>query len=228
MDYSIKSSYGAVANAPAEVRADFIRRVYNLFFLSILVTVGVGWFCAQPTVAPALLAALPILLIGEFVCIIALMFARRTTGLNVFLLYLFAAIQGAVLGPVLTMLNHAAPGVPAQAAVLTAAVFGGLSLYALQSRRDFSFLGGFLFVALIGLVVTGIVMFFVHAQILYMIYTFAGVLIFSGYVLYDTSVILRRLGQDEAVVGAISLYLDLLNLFWFILQLLMEFNDRRN
>jgi|SRR5579884_313744 len=100
MDYGITRSYGSVAAAPANIRADFIRKVYHLFFLSVLVTVAVGWFCAQPSVAPALLGAFPVLLIGEVVCILALTFARRTSGLNVFLLYLFAAIQGAILEPV--------------------------------------------------------------------------------------------------------------------------------
>lgn len=226
MNYGISPTYGSVAHAPADVRADFIRKVYSLFFISVLVTIGVGWFCAQPAVAPALLAALPTLLIGELVCILILAFARRTSGLNVFLLYLFAAIQGAILGPVLTMVDKVAPGIPMEAAVLTATVFGGLSLYAIQSKRDFSFLGGFLFVGLLALIVTGIVLFFVHAALLQTLYTFGGVLIFSGYVLYDTSLILQKLGPNDTVTGAINLYLDLINLFWFILQLLMEFNRR--
>ncbi len=228
MDYDIPTARGFVAYAPANVRAEFIRKVYNLFFVSILVTVGVGAFCAQPTVAPAMLGMLPALLIGGFLIGIIMAFARWTTGLNVLLFYLYSAIQGAILGPVLTLLNQAAPGVPTQAAVLTAVVFGGLSLYAIQSGKDFSFLGGLLFAGIIGLVVAGIVMWFVHSSLLHTLYAFLGVLIFSGYILYDTSQIMKRLGPEEAIAGAISLYLDLLNLFWFILQLLMELNNRRD
>src|SRR5579871_6473203 len=226
MNYTLSSSYGSVVAAPADVRADFIRKVYSLFFLSVLVAVAKGKFCAQPSVAPVLLASLPALLIGELVCILVLAFARRTSGLNVFLLYLFAAIQGAIFGPVLTMVNRVAPGIPAEAAILTATVFGGLTLYAIQSKRDFSFLGGFLFVGLLALIVTGIVLFFVHAALLQTLYTFGGVLIFSGYVLYDTSLIMQKLGPNDTVTGAINLYLDLINLFWFILRLLLEFNRR--
>ncbi len=226
MNYSVSAPYGVVANAPAEVRADFIRRVYNLFFLSVLVTVGAGWFCAQPTMIEPMLRMRTLFLIGEIVCIIALFFTSRTPGVNVFLLYLFAAIQGALLGPLLVLVNHALPGIPAQAAVMTTAVFGGLSLYALQSRRDFSYLGGFLFVALIALIVGGIVMWFIHSSLLSMLYSVGGILIFSGYVLYDTSLIMRRLGPNDAVIGAINLYLDLINLFLFILQLLSELNRR--
>ncbi len=226
MNYSIGYTSGVVASAPADVRANFIRRVYSLFFASVLVTIVVGVFCAQPSVAPTLLGLLMPLIIAEFVVGIIMAFARRTSGLNVALLGLFAALQGAVFGPVLTLLNHIAPGVPMQAAVLTGAVFGGLSLYALQSGKDFSYLGGMLFMALIALIVGGIVMWFVHSSLLNTLYSIGGVLIFSGYVLYDTSNIMRRLGPDEAIVGAVSLYLDLVNLFWYILRLLMELNRR--
>jgi FtsH-binding integral membrane protein len=226
MQYGVPYSSGYVAYASADVRADFIRRVYNLFFVSLLVTVGVGWYCTQPSVLPAVTAMFPILIIGEFVCIIALMFARKTGNVSIGLLYLFAAIQGAIFGPVLMMANRVAPGVPAQAAVLTVATFGGLSLYAIQSRKDFSYLGGMLFAGLIALVVAGFVMFFVHMPLMSMIYSVVGILIFSGYVLYDTSNIMLRLTPDQAVVGAISLYLDLINLFWMILNLLMELNRR--
>lgn len=228
MNYGIANSQGFVAYASPDVRADFIRKVYSLFFMSVLVTVGIGAFCAQPGIAPAMLGLMPILLIAGFVVIIALMFARRTTGLNVGLLYLFAAIQGAVYGPALTMIERQAPGVPAQAAFLTAAVFGGLSLYAIQSKRDFSYLGGFLFAGLIAMIVAGFVMFFFHSPLMYTVYCVVGVLIFCGYVLFDTSQIMQKLGPDEAVTGAINLYLDLLNLFWLILQLLTEFNNRRD
>lgn len=226
MNYGMAAPYGVVANAPADVRAEFIRRVYSLFFTTVLVTIGVGYFCAQPAIASMLLSARLLLIIGAFVCIIALNFTQRVSGLNLFLLYLFAAIEGAIAGPVLMLVNHAAPGIPTQAAVLTATVFGGLSLYAFQSRRDFSFLGGFLFVGLIALIVAGIVMMFVHSSLMATIYALIGVLIFSGYVLYDTSMIMRQLGPNDAVIGAVSLYLDLLNLFWFILQLLLDFNRR--
>ncbi len=226
MNFGTPAMANAVAYAPYNVRAEFIRKVYNLFFVSLLVTVGVGWFATEPSALPGMIGLRPVLLIGEFVCIFALMFARRTTGVNVFLLYLFAAIQGALLGPLLLMLDRYAPGIPAQAAVLTVATFGGLSLYAMQSRKDFSYLGGMLFVGLIALIVAGIVMIFVQSSLMSMVYSVIGILIFSGYVLYDTSLIMTKLAPDEAIAGAISLYLDLLNLFFMILNLLMEMNRR--
>jgi FtsH-binding integral membrane protein len=217
-----------MAFMPSNVQSDFIRRVYGLFFASVLVTVAIGVFCAQPALAPAMLGMMPVLAIGTFVCIIGLFFARRVPGLNMALFYLFSALEGAIIGPELSLIQRFAPGVPVAAAVITVAVFGGLSLYAVTSRKDFSYLGGMLFAGLIGLMVTGLVLFFVHAAFLQTLYALFGVLIFSGYVLYDTSNILRRVGPGDEVMAAISLYLDLLNLFWFILQLLMDFNSRRD
>jgi FtsH-binding integral membrane protein len=220
------TSYSSVANAPAEVRVDFIRRVYTLFFLSVLVTIGVGAFCAQPALLPTMLSLRPVLMIAGLVCFIGMFFARRTTGLNIALLYLFAAIEGALLGPLMPLINQVAPGVPAQAAWLTGGVFAGLTAYVFQSRKDFSYLGGMLFGALIALLIAGILLFFIGSTLLHTLYCVAGVLIFCGYILYDTSQIIQHLAPDEAIVGAVELYLDILNLFLFILRLLMIFNSR--
>jgi len=225
---SFSGPYGdrTVALAPPDVRAEFIRKVYHLFFVSLLVTVGVGYVAAMPGIRQGMLALLPILLIAEIVCGLILAFVRRTTGVNVALLYVFSGIQGAVLGPLLTLVERVAPGVPAESAILTIAVFGGLSLYVLHTGRDFTYLGGMLLAGIIAMVVAGIVMFFVHSSLANTLYCVFGILLFCGYVLYDTSMIMRRLGPDEAVAGAISIYLDLINLFWLILDLLMEMNRR--
>lgn len=221
--------YGVtVASSPVDVRADFIRKVYQLLFVSLLVTVGVGALCAQPAVLPAMLPLLPVFLIAGLLVGLGMAFARRNTQLAFGLLLVYSALQGAVFGPLLTMINKYAPGIPMQAAVLTVAAFGALSFYAITSKRDFSFLGGFLAIALIGLIVAGVLFMFFPAmrQGFGLIYSVAGILIFGGYVLYDTSQIMNKLGPNEAVFGAISLYLDFVNLFLFILRLLMELQRR--
>ncbi len=81
-----------------------------------------------------------------------------------------------------------------------------------------------LFMSLIALLVAGIVMLFVQAAWASMLYSVAGVVIFSGFVLYDTSQIIHRLTPEDAVMGAVTLYLDFVNLFLFILRL---FSSRR-
>src|SRR5579862_8010000 len=135
MNYSAPMTRNAVAYASPDVRMEFVRKVYGLFYASLLVTVGVGWFCTQPAVLPVMAPLMLPLVIAGFICIIALSFARRTSGVNVSLLYLFAAIEGAVFGPLLWMVNQSAPGLPLSAAVLTVAVFGGLTVYAMLSKK---------------------------------------------------------------------------------------------
>ena len=226
MRYEAAISTNAVANAPMDVRAAFLRKVYHPFFLSLILTVGVAWVAVQPPLREPMTGLVPLFLIAGLVCIVALSFARRVPVLNVTLFYLYAALQGAVVGPILLQVERTAPGVPAQAALLTVATFGALSLYVLQTGKDFSYLGGMLLVGLIALLVSGIAMFFVHSSLVNTLYSLAGILIFCGYVLYDTSVIMNRLGPDDAVTGAISIYLDFINLFWFILRLLMQLSRR--
>jgi len=231
MNYSPAfNNFGTVASAPDYVRAEFIRKVYNLLFSAILVTVVSGYMFVQPGLLQAALAMRGLLCILTFVTIFAMMFTRKMSGANLFCYYAFAVLQGALIGPLLYFVDKYAPGIPLQAGIVTIGVFGGLSAYAFQTRKDFSYMGGFLFAALIGLVISGIVMMFFHNSLMATIYSFFGVMIFSGYVLYDTSQIIHKLTPSEAVDGAISLYLDFLNLFLFILQLLMQFsgNGRSN
>ena len=226
MNYGIPRSGNFVINAPSAAQSAFVRKVYSLFFFSVLVTVLVGAFCFQAGVASAIAPLLPALCIAEFVVILILSFSRRTTGLNTGLLYLFAALNGAIAGPVLASVNAQMPGLPVQAAILTLTIFGGLTLYVMQTGKDFSFLGGFLMVGLLGLIVTGLIMMFFHVAGLYLLYAFAGAVIFGGFTLYDTSNIMNRLAPGDEVAGAISLYLDLLNLFWYILEILGMLNRR--
>jgi len=217
---------GVVSHAPADVRAEFIRKVYTLFFSSVLITVGVGWFCAQPAVMAVILPMRFLFWLVGFGLAIAIGWSRKANAANVGMLYAFAAVWGAMIGPLLSLVERFAPGVGIQAAVLTVATFGGLSMYAIQSKKDFSYLAGFLFAAVIGLIVAGIVMMFFHTPLMSMIYAAAGILIFCGYTLYDTSQIMNRLAPNEAVAGALDLYLDFINLFLFILRLLLELNRR--
>ncbi len=218
-DYDVYTGR-TVANAPDSVRAEFIAKVYRIFLLSVLVTVGVGWFCAQPAVLPIVAPMVGGVALVGFLVGIVMAVSARVPGLNLAMLLLYSVFQGAVVGPVLTMVEANAPGVGANAAYLTLAVFTGLTLYTLNTKKDFSFLGGFLFTALICLLVCGLLLFFLPSAAGSLLYSLAGVVIFCGYILYDTSMIMRRLGPDEAVSGAIGLYLDLVNLFWFILRLL--------
>eukprot|EP00291_Cryptomonas_curvata_P027921 CAMPEP_0172206614 /NCGR_PEP_ID=MMETSP1050-20130122/33324_1 /TAXON_ID=233186 /ORGANISM="Cryptomonas curvata, Strain CCAP979/52" /LENGTH=235 /DNA_ID=CAMNT_0012885733 /DNA_START=184 /DNA_END=891 /DNA_ORIENTATION=- len=109
------------------------------------------------------------------------------------------------------------------ALAITAAVFVSLTAFTLQSKWDFSFLGAGLGVSLFLLLIWGLSMqlFGFGAQMQYL-YSLAGAVIFSLYIVFDTWKISCKYGPDDYIMGAIDLYLDILNLFLFILQLLSD------
>jgi len=94
----------------------------------------------------------------------------------------------------------------------------------MQSRVEWSFLGAGLYGSLYLLIVAGLLGLLLRSDLLMTLYALAGSLIFCIYIIYDTYLITRKLGYDDYIVAAIELYLDMLNLFLFLLSLL----GRRN
>ncbi|GEK09423.1 Bax inhibitor-1/YccA family protein [Pseudoalteromonas sp. McH1-7] len=142
------------------------------------------------------------------------------------LVFLFTGILGFGLGP---MLNHYA-ALPnggmliAQALGTTALIFFGLSAYALTTKKDFSFMGGFLTVGLIVVIISSLVNLFIGSSIAFMAINAAVVLLMSGFILYDTSRIING-GETNYVLATVSLYLSIYNLFTSILALLGASDD---
>ena len=116
---------------------------------------------------------------------------------------------------------------------VTAASFGGLSLYGYTTKRDLSAFGKFLFMGLIGIVLASLVNMFFPSGTMSFIISVAGVLIFSGLIAYDTQKIKEQyaesLGRDvaekAAIFGALSLYLDFVNLFQFLMSFMGQNRD---
>jgi modulator of FtsH protease len=136
-------------------------------------------------------------------------------------IFAFTGVMGASIGP---MLNHylAMPSGPAlvmQALGGTAVVFFGLSAYALTTRKDFSYMGGFLMVGLLVAVVAMIANIFLHIPALSLTISAAVVMIMSGLILFDTSRIING-GETNYIRATVSLYLDIYNLFIHLLYLL--------
>jgi len=200
----------------------FFSKVMNLFGLSLFIaSVGawMSWMWSPVLFIPAVIL--------EFVFLLAIIFMRQNQQLRAILLSLFSLTTGVTLVPLL----HVAIAVGGiqiliHALGITGITFFALSFYALRSEKDFSFLGGFLFAGVIGLMVAGIIGFFFRSPLFVTGYSVVGVLIFSGFVLYDMSNIKRRYGDDQYVDAALALYLDFLNLFVLILQLLINFSGR--
>jgi len=213
----------AVQTRTGAERATLVKRTYGLVFLSILVTMaGAAFTFTQP----ALMQAVGQHFIIAFLCVLAPLFlaqrSARVFPTNIAFTFLFAFAEGVYLAPILYISEGRTPGIVAQAGLLTFVAFGALTLYALFSKRDFSAWGSFLMVGVVVLLVALIVNAFVGSVAGGLWLAAMGVLIFSGLLVFDTWRLLRsgQLGQDDYVIATVSIYLDLLNMFMFILRLL--------
>jgi len=205
------------ASVTTTERLVFIKKVYSLLAMS-MGTAAVGAYLGS---GPLLLLVAPNMMLF-FILQIALIFfasfAARKPGLNMVALFSFTTVSGLTLGP---LLYQVGPSIAAEAFALTAITFAGLSMYVVYSKKDFSFMSGFLMTGLIVLVVGGLLnMFFIQSGMMHFVMSGASVLLFSGFILYDTSNILRYYGTDEHVSATLALYLDVLNLFIALLSIL--------
>ena len=205
------------ASVTTSDRLVFIKKVYSLLAMS-MGTAAIGAYLGS---GPLLLLVAPNMMLF-FILQIGLIFfasfAARKPGLNMVALFSFTTVSGLTLGP---LLYQVGPSIAAEAFALTAITFAGLSMYVVYSKKDFSFMSGFLMTGLIVLVVGGLLnMFFIQSGMMHFVMSGASVLLFSGFILYDTSNILRYYGTDEHVSATLALYLDVLNLFIALLSIL--------
>ena len=168
-------------------------------------------------------AALILMLVGFGLLFVVNRTADSSKGLVA--IFAFTGVMGASIGP---MLNYylAMPGGPAlvmQALGGTAVVFFGLSAYALTTRKDFSYMGGFLMVGLLVAIVAIIANIFLQIPALSLTISAAVVMIMSGLILFDTSRIING-GETNYIRATVALYLDIYNLFIHLLHLLSAFS----
>lgn len=202
-------------------RVAFIRKVYALFFIGILF--AVGGVLAGFAYPPLMMAAVQhpiiifILMIGG---VMGAQAVRHVPRVNLVALFGFTTLTGVIISPVLYVIGKTNPASILQAGVLTVAIFGGLTAYVFVSNRDFSFLRGMVIVGLVVLIAAGLINIFVGSLGLGFALAVAALLLFSGFVLYDTSNIIRRYPTNEYVSAALSLYLDAFNIFLALLRIL--------
>ena len=209
------------AEASVSDRIAFIRKVYALFFVATLFAIGGVLFgLAFP---PLMLLAVEHPIIMFLLMIGGVMGAqavRHVPGVNLAALFGFTTLTGVIISPAIYIIGQTNPASILQAGVLTVAIFGGLTVYVFVSRRDFSFLRGMITVGLVVVIAAGLVNIFVGSLGLGFAISAAALLLFSGFVLYDTSNIIRRYPTNEYVAGALSLYLDAFNIFLALLRIL--------
>jgi FtsH-binding integral membrane protein len=210
----------------------YMTKVYNWMGLALLITGVVAYITATtPGMIGAIMGSRLLfygLLIGELLLVVYLSAAIRKmsqrTAITAFLIYsLLNGLTLSVIFMAYTMTSIATTF------FVTAGTFGAMSLYGYTTKRDLTSLGNMAFMALIGIIIASVVNFFLKSEMMYWIITYLGVAVFVGLTAYDTQK-LKRIGnqgftseesmEKMSVMGALTLYLDFINMFLFLLRIL--------
>jgi FtsH-binding integral membrane protein len=224
------SAFSAVSTVSAERVTTFLRRVYGWMFVGLGVTAAVALGVAG---SPALVQAIfgnKILFFGLFIAELALVFTlsarvnRLAPSTASILFLVYSALNGALLAFIFLAFTGTSI---ATTFFVTAGTFGALALYGTTTKRSLAGVGQFVFMGLIGVVLASVVGMFVHSEGLQFAISVIGVIVFTGLTAWDSqrlklmaaTVPEERYGS-YAVVGALALYLDFINLFLFLLRFL--------
>lgn len=215
----------------------FIQRTYLWMALALLVTAVISYVTASSETLLNLIFGNGIVLIGlvvaQLVAVIALswLLNRISPIIATLLFFGYAALTGLVLASIFLIYTEASI---ASTFVVTAGMFGIMSIYGLSTNRDLTSIGNIAFMALIGIILASLVNIFLNLEALYWIVSILGVLIFVGLTAYDAQKLKRmatevdpnsEAGQKASILGALRLYLDFINLFLFLLRFMGRGRD---
>ncbi len=203
--------------------ASFIKQTYQLFAGSLLVGAA-GAYVGMDI--PAIKEFYWIFVILEFALIFGIGFARNKPGLNIFMLFAFALVSGLTMSVIVGQyISMGASSVVVNALILTTVAFGGLSIFAMNTTKDFTTMGKFLFITLIVIVVASLLnVFWLHNPWMQVVIASISAILFSAFILYDTQNIING-NYATPVDGALALYLDFINLFISLLEILGIFGS---
>ncbi|KAL9960282.1 hypothetical protein ACROYT_G033726 [Oculina patagonica] len=215
-------TYGVtVAQTNIKIRLGFLRKVYGILTAQLSLTIIVaGIFMYSESIKgfvqerPEFLMVAFILSIG---LLIGLMFKRKEHPTNMYLLLAFTLAEAYTVGTLVTFYDQA---LVLEAFVLTVATTMALTMYTLQSKKDYSSWGAGLFSLLWILILAGFLQFFFHSETFELVYAIAGALLFSAFIVFDTHMLMHKLSPEEYILASINLYLDMINLFIEILRIL--------
>jgi modulator of FtsH protease len=225
-DYQVASNAHALSESAHKV----LRNTYMMLGLTMVPTVIGALFGMNINFAFA--AGSPILFaLGSLAVIYGLFFAisaNRNSSLGVVFLLLLTLVMGLLLGPILQVALSLSNGgeLVGLAAGGTGIIFLTLSAIASSTKRDFSFMGNFLLVGIILLIVASLANLFFQIPAFSLALSGVAVLLFSGFILYDTNRIVRG-GETNYVMATLSLYISIYQLFTNLLHLLMAFAGNR-
>ena len=166
-----------------------------------------------------------VLVFGELGLVIAISGAiNRISASTASLLFLvYAALNGVTMSTIFVAYTSSSI---ASTFMITAGMFGAMSLYGYLTKSDLTSWGSFLFMGLVGVVIASVVNIFLNSSMIYWVLSFCGIIVFTGLTAYDTQKIknMGNAGPKAAILGALTLYLDFINMFLIMLRL---FGNRR-
>jgi FtsH-binding integral membrane protein len=215
-------------DAQVDARARFLQKTYTWLCAGVA---GFAGILASFEHVPALQSLSYTLFGNPIIAIVTLLAASfaahalaERSPINVVVYALYVVVFGLATAPLVALANHVAPGIVGQAGLITGIIFGGLTLYVFKTGRDFSFMGGVLALGLFAMIALGLGGWLFGFQ-LGVWYSIAGALLFSGFILYDTSRILHHYPTTAHVAAAVVLFTDVVILFQKILMILLRSRD---
>ena len=229
-------SYQGMSRSSAGVQA-FMSQVYGWMASGLFLTAVVSYYVSSSMTILRLLYSMPFGFMGLFgvqlllVVFLSARVCKMSSGLATGLFLVYSALTGITLSPIFIVYTHSSI---ASIFAITAGMFGAVSISGYTTKKDLTAWGSRLFMLLFGLIIATLVnVFWLQNSGMELLLSYAGVLIFVGLTIYDTNR-LRRLGEElegneeairrYAVTGALSLYLDFINMFLYLLRI---FGNRR-
>ncbi len=233
---TIAAARAGTAAAIDEGLRSYMLKVYNYMTMGLVVTGLVAWFASQAAVSNGQLTAWGELLYASplmwvvmlaplgFVLVLSFGINKLSVPAAQLTFWAFAAVMGLSISSIFLVYTDASI---ARVFFITSATFGAMSLYGYTTKRDLTGVGNFLIMGLIGLIIASIVNIFLASSALEFAISAIGVLIFVGLTAYDTQKIKESYSSSHgaevlakgAIMGALSLYLDFINLFMMLLRL---------
>jgi FtsH-binding integral membrane protein len=218
---------------------DFVRSVYNWMCIGLALTGFVAFYVSNSEAMLRLVFGNRIIFFGLIIAELAMVFSlvsrvskmRAGTAMSVFVFY--SALNGVTLSFIFLLYTSASI---VSTFFVCAATFLACSVYGWTTKKDLTSLGGFLMMGLFGIIIASLVNIFIRSSAMQMMISYIGVFVFVGLTAYDTQklknmALSQPAGLDGAVIrkgailGALSLYLDFINLFLFLLRILGQGRD---
>jgi len=219
----------------AVVQTEFVRRVYNWMALGLAVTAVTALLVINSGLIYSILnpMVMLVLIVAELGIVVALSAAigRLQSSTALFMFFAYSFLNGLTLSTIFLIYTKASI---ANTFFVTAGTFAVMSVYGYTTKRDLTSMGSFLMMGLFGVIIASFINFFFKSPAFYWLITYAGIAIFVGLTAYDAQAIKEMAyagfaGSEEerkgAIIGALRLYLDFINLFLLLLRIFGRRSD---